>query len=280
MIDGSIIPTQHIQHPAQVIRVVQITDAHLCEQHGGTLLGMDTDHSLQAVIDLVKREQGAPDLLLLTGDLSDQGSASAYVRMDSYSRQLSNDAFWLPGNHDDRGQMSSAVADSRCLSSEIRVANWQILMLDSQIPGEVGGELGAGQLALLEQRLEQAAQDKLSTLICLHHHLVPIGCDWLDEQMVADAGAFFDIVDCHPGVKGVLCGHVHQQLDEERNGVALMASPSTCVQFAPDSARFKADNLSPGYRWLELQLDGTINSGVSRVEGVHFTVDLESKGYL
>ena len=62
------------------LRVVQLTDTHLCKLQGGTLLGMDTDHSLQAVIDLVKREQPAIDLLIGTGDLSDQGALEAYQR--------------------------------------------------------------------------------------------------------------------------------------------------------------------------------------------------------
>ena len=38
-------------------RLVQLTDTHLCALPGGTLLGMDTDHSLQAVIDLVRQER-------------------------------------------------------------------------------------------------------------------------------------------------------------------------------------------------------------------------------
>ena len=38
------------------MRVVQLTDTHLCREPGGTLLGMDTDHSLQAVIDQVLAE--------------------------------------------------------------------------------------------------------------------------------------------------------------------------------------------------------------------------------
>jgi Icc protein len=73
---------------------------------------------------------------------------------------------------------------------------------------------------------------------------------------------------------------VHQQIDWLRNGVNLMASPSTCVQFAPGSERFRADDLAPGYRWLDLHPDGRIDTGVLRVEGVHFHVDLESGGYL
>ena len=63
-----------------VISLVQLTDTHLCRAPGSTLLGMDTDHSLQAVIDLVKQERPEFDLLLATGDLSDGGAREAYER--------------------------------------------------------------------------------------------------------------------------------------------------------------------------------------------------------
>ena len=271
---------ERLEHHAAVVRVVQITDAHLCETAGGTLLGMDTDHSLGQVIDRVERERGRPDLLLLTGDLSDYGSASAYVRMAGYARGLAEACYWLPGNHDDRAAMSTTVADSVYLRSEIRIANWQIVMLDSQVPGQPGGRLGPQQLALLADALQNAARENLHTLVCLHHHPIEIGCAWLDEQMVADADLMFEIIDAHSTVRGIIWGHIHQQIDVQRKGVALMGSPSTCVQFAPGSEDFKADDLSPGYRWLDLHPDGSMDTGVSRVEGVDFTVELDSKGYL
>jgi Icc protein len=114
----------------------------------------------------------------------------------------------------------------------------------------------------------------------LHHQPVEIGCDWLDQQMVSDADTFFDILDQYPGVRGVLWGHVHQEFDRQRNGVRLLASPSTCVQFAVGSAKFKADDQPPGYRWLELHSDGRIETAVSRVRDVKFVVELSSGGYL
>jgi Icc protein len=269
-----------VPHSGGAIRLVQLTDAHLCAELGGTLLGMDTDQSLQCVVNLVQAEHGQPDVLLLTGDLADHGSAGAYARMRDYSRQLTDRCYWLPGNHDDRQLMEAALAATTCLSSEVRIGHWQIVLLDSQVPGRVGGELGPEQLSLLENALSQAALEGLHTLVCLHHHPVPIGSGWLDEQIVADAEAFFAIVDRYPGVKGVLWGHIHQQIDEYRHKVALMGSPSTCVQFAPGSENFKADDSSPGYRWFELAEDGSFATGVSRVQGVEFTVDLDSQGYL
>lgn len=272
--------SQVISHTGGSVRIVQLTDTHLCKSQGGTLLGMDTDHSLQAVIDLVKTERPQMDLLLGTGDLSDQGALEAYRRLQQYFAQLTGVHCWLPGNHDDRGNMVAVADHPLRLSREIRLARWQVIMLDSQVPGEVGGELGPGELAFLEESLAAAAAEDLFSLVCLHHQPVKIGCEWLDEQMVVDAPAFFAVLDRFPGVKGVLWGHVHQQVDRRHGDIQLMASPSTCVQFAPGSAGFKADSESPGYRWLELHQDGGLETGVSRVQGVSFKVDLDSGGYL
>jgi Icc protein len=276
-------PQHHIESvdvQSEVVQLVQLTDTHLCRSRGGTLLGMDTDHSLQAVINLVQKERPDIDLLLGTGDLSDGGASSAYERLQDYFDQLTRVNYWLPGNHDDRAAMEAVVATPARLCREIRLSHWQILLLDSQIVGHVGGELGEAELMLLERSLAAAQEEGRHTLVCLHHQPVPIGSKWLDQQRVADADAFFKVLDRYTGVKGVLWGHVHQEIDRIRNGVRLLASPSTCVQFAPGSESFKVDDQPPGYRWLELHSDGRFETGVSRVLDTKFTVDLDSGGYL
>jgi Icc protein len=276
-------PQHHIESvdvQSEVVQLVQLTDTHLCRSRGGTLLGMDTDHSLQAVINLVQKERPDIDLLLGTGDLSDGGASSAYERLQDYFDQLTRVNYWLPGNHDDRAAMEAVVATPARLCREIRLPRWQILLLDSQIVGHVGGELGEAELMLLERSLAAAQEEGRHTLVCLHHQPVAIGSEWLDQQRVADADAFFKVLDRYTGIKAVLWGHVHQEIDRIRNGVRLLASPSTCVQFAPGSERFKVDDQPPGYRWLELHSDGRFDTGVSRVWDTQFTVDLASGGYL
>ncbi|MNE85163.1 3',5'-cyclic adenosine monophosphate phosphodiesterase CpdA [compost metagenome] len=51
------------------------------------------------------------------------------------------------------------------------------------------------------------------------------------------------------------------------------------MQFAPQSADFCVDRLAPGYRWLRLLPDGTLETGVSRVTGIDFEIDYSVKGY-
>jgi Icc protein len=60
---------------------------------------------------------------------------------------------------------------------------------------------------------------------------------------------------------------VHQVHDTERNGVKLFSTPSTCAQFLPLSNSFAIDRRPPGYRWLDLNPDGTITTEVVWVEG-------------
>jgi Icc protein len=271
---------QTVDAKDDVVRVVQLTDTHLFPNRGGALLGMDTDHSLQAVIDLVQKERPALDLLLGTGDLADGGAGEAYDRLQEYFDQLTAANYWLPGNHDSRPNMVAAATNPMRLCKEIRSGDWQILLLDSQVPGAVGGFLGEEELTLLEKALQSAQEQSLYSLVCLHHQPVAIGSTWLDEQMVSDADAFFAVLDQFPAVRGVLWGHVHQEIDRQRNGVRLLASPSTCVQFAAGSKNFKADDQPPGYRWLELHSGGQIETGVSRDRDTHFEVELDSGGYL
>ena len=262
------------------LRLLQFTDTHLCAAAGGTLLDMDTDRSVQLVIGQALAERGVPDAVLCTGDLSDRGSHDAYQRLENYLGAIAAPSFWLPGNHDDRDEMLAATRGKDRLPGEIRGGGWQIIMLNSQIPGEVGGCLGDVELLRLKRALQAGEQEGLHALVCLHHQPVQVGSAWIDEQMVSDAAQFWQIMEGFSGAKGVLWGHVHQQIDQRRGDIALMASPSTCVQFAPGSAEFKADDQPPGYRWLELRADGHIETGVSRVTDAEFTVDLDSGGYV
>lgn len=269
-----------IVQPGECLRVVQVTDTHLKAREGGTLLDLDTDDSLRHVIDLVGANSPGIDLVLGTGDISDQGSAEAYVRANSHFQRLGAPVMWLAGNHDNADTMAEVLGTNEQLANVAESDNWQLVLLNSQIPGDVGGHLGGRQLQFLEQSLAEAQQNGLHSLVCLHHQPIAMGSAWIDEQMVEDADVFLQLIDRFSCVRGVLWGHVHQQLDTQRKAVKFMSTPSSCIQFAPASEGFRLDPAAPGYRWLNLYPDGRIETGIERVEGVRFEVDLESDGYL
>lgn len=263
--------------PDSSVLLVQLSDSHLFAEADGKLLGMDTCDSLQRVIEQVMQEQPRIDMILATGDLSQDGTRASYERFRDLSNRLNAPVRWLAGNHDEPMPMQDVCAGTQLLSPVSDLGSWRIIMLDSSIPGAVPGLLADSQLQLLEQALSEAPQRH--HLICLHHHPVPIGCKWMDPIGLRNPDALFAILQRHPQARAVLWGHVHQAFDQQQNGLRLLASPSTCVQFAPGSEEFQVGNEAPGYRWLRLHDDGTLETGVSRVTGIHFEVDYSIKGY-
>jgi Icc protein len=254
---------------------VQITDCHLGAAPGTCLLDVDTDASLGAVLDLVRAQRRACDLLLATGDLSDHGSAAAYRRLREATRDF-GPARWLPGNHDSATTLRATLAGDGCIERTFRGAHWQIVTLDSAVPGEVGGQLALHELEALRALLETSS---LHTLLAIHHPVLPVGCAWLDRQRVANADALWALLANFPQVRAVLCGHVHQPFDAVHRNVRVLCTPSTAWQFAPHSADYRVDAQPPGYRWLRLHADGRIDTGVERVAADLFRADVDSTGY-
>ena len=64
------------------LRVVQLSDSHLFADTEGKLLGLNTQFSLDRVLELIRSEQPSIDLILATGDLSQDASYEAYKRLD------------------------------------------------------------------------------------------------------------------------------------------------------------------------------------------------------
>jgi Icc protein len=273
----SALPSVSTVNPDAPALLVQLSDSHLFAEADGTLLGMNTRESLQRVIGLVRVQQPQIDLVLATGDLSQDGTLESYQQFRDLTRQIDAPARWIPGNHDEPQIMAHAAEHSDLLEPVVDVGNWRVTLLDSAVPGSVPGYLQDQQLQLLAQALSEAPNRH--HLVCFHHHPVSIGCAWMEPIGLRNPEALFAVLDRFPQVKAVLWGHVHQEIDRERNGVRLLASPSTCIQFAPGSEDFKVSEQAPGYRWLRLHADGRLETGVERVKGFAFTVDYGSNGY-
>ncbi|QBF24875.1 3',5'-cyclic-AMP phosphodiesterase [Pseudomonas tructae] len=259
------------------VYLVQLTDSHLFADPQGTLLGMNTRDSLQRVIERVRDEQPRIDLVLATGDLTQDGSLESYTCFREMTENLGAPARWLAGNHDEPLPMEQAAQGTDLLKPVVDMGNWRILMLNSAVPGSVPGLLGDDQLSLLERALREAPERHC--LICFHHQPVSINCAWMAPIGLRNADVLFALLKGYPQVRALLWGHIHQEWDQIREGVRLLASPSTCIQFEPGSEDFKVGEQAPGYRWLRLLPDGSIDTGVSRVTDFEFTVDYEGDGY-
>lgn len=245
----------------QPLRFIQITDTHLFDRADGTLRGLNTADTLAAVVAAVRAREPHIDGILATGDLSHDGGTPSYRRLIGLLAPLNAPVYCIPGNHDALSVFGCVLKGSRVQSGgRLLAENWQLIFLDSSVPGAVHGHLRPAELARLDAALSE--HPDRHALICLHHQPVPVASAWMDRIMLDNPEAFFAVIDKHPNVRGILWGHVHQPFDTLRNGVRLLASPSTCIQFKPGCEDFTLDEPWPGYRWLDLREDGGIDTSV------------------
>lgn len=241
--------------------LVQVTDTHLTGDSDGTLLGMNTERSARQVIDAALASQH-PDCVLVTGDIAADGQAAAYEQLNGFFNHRVP-TLWLPGNHDDVRAQKGAYRDH--LKRRIVGRHWDVLMLETQVAGKVGGYFSSAELEALQRAVADAAAGDKSLLIATHHPLRALQSTWLDEQAVSNASAALIIMQALSDRVVVVSGHVHQESDAVVQGVRMLTTPSTCIQFAPQSHDFALDDKQPGYRRIVLQPNGQIETQVIRI---------------
>ena len=257
------------------LRLVQVTDTHLNGTPDGELLGMNTARSARAVIDAAKRS-ATIDGFLVTGDIAADEQPAAYAQLEEMLGQ-DTPSLWLPGNHDDINSNSESLEPH--LRRRLRAFKWDVVMLETQVQGEVGGALNAAELAALAVAIEEAVVENKYLLVATHHPLRSMGSVWLDEQSVRNADEALNMLAPHADRVLTISGHVHQESDAVVAGIRMLTTPSTCVQFAPESEDFALDDLPPGYRSIRLFADGSVKTEVVRVSDENNRPLIGSSGY-
>ncbi|WP_241086310.1 metallophosphoesterase [Candidatus Vondammii sp. HM_W22] len=176
------------------------------------MAGINTQNSLLNVIELARQQSMPIDMILATGDLVHDSSIEGYTRLRNHLEQFDIPVYCLPGNHDNPKVMSEQM-DSVFVSSPktVSIGNWLIVLLDSTVPGSASGHMNIDELNILRQSLQQYPDRH--TLVCLHHHPVLIGSDWMDRMSLDNPDDFFGIINGHSKVRGILWGHIHQTFE-------------------------------------------------------------------
>ena len=249
--------------PAAAVRVLQITDTHLFANPHETMRGCATVQTFNHVIEQIKPLCPTLDALLLTGDLSQDETPESYRRLYEMMAPLSVPTYWLPGNHDDLPTMGKILNQQPFQSQKsVELGNWTLILLNTQEPGQVAGRISTDSLTWLEEQLRQG-KDR-PTLLVMHHPPCLIESAWMDDLRLQNCQDFYQVIDNHPQIKGVVFGHIHQAFETTRRQIPYLGSPSTCLQFKPQTPTLVLDDVEPGGRLLMLQVDGQFETQVMR----------------
>lgn len=257
--------------------VAQITDTHLFAKAENRLLGLQTIESFKTVLKQLRNLERKPDLILLTGDLSQDGSVESYTTLQTLLKPFNIPTYWVPGNHDVPEVMAQVLKQEPVSPKKsFHAGGWHFLLLNSCVSGAVHGYIPSENLEWLDRQLGQSNGEP--ALIAFHHPPFLVGSDWMNDIGLTNADELFEVCDRHSHIKLVLFGHIHQEFNRRRNGVQYLGTPSTCIQFKPNSAQFALGEEQPGLRLVTLYTDGQWQSAIQRI-AYACELDLAAAGY-
>lgn len=207
---------------AALLRVLHISDTHLLGDGSRHLGVVDTLAALDRVLAAAEAV-GALDLVVCSGDLSDDGSVASYralrERVDAFAQRHGAEVVSAMGNHDVRAGFEAVLGER---SRVLEVRGVRVIVLDSSVPGFGSGRLARDQLDLLAAALAVPAPN--GAIVVLHHPPVPARTPLLAALELRDPEQL--LRRCAAGaVPLVLAGHYHHALVETRGGVTVAVAP-------------------------------------------------------
>jgi len=242
----------------------QITDLHI-RPPGSLAYGrVDTNGFFGNAITELARQTPAPDIYLLTGDLTDSGRADEYAVLAGGIARLGKPAYLLPGNHDDRAAMRLAFPAARYMQSDspylqyrVDLGGLALIALDTVVARKAHGVLDAERLAWLRAHLDTTTP----TVIAMHHPPFATGIAHMDEVGLLEGSAELEsLLRRHHNIERIVCGHLHRSIQARfaNTFASTCPSPAHQITLALDpQARSSYRMEPPGYQ-LHVWHDGRL----------------------
>jgi Icc protein len=247
------------------ISVLHLTDLHLFANSNRHFNNIFTRNSFEKVIQHVLMHFNLPDLIIITGDMAQDGKPATYHYIRKILAEFNVPVYFVFGNHDNP-KNATPVFSSAPVSEKkyIQTAKWQFVLLDSNHNNKKNsymGEVSKNELERLKYYLDQYP-DK-STLIAMHHNLpnYPLRGVNYEIRNHRQISAFFRK---YPQIKIVISGHVHQEFVIFKQGICYLSTPATGYQ--SKSKRGKITEDAAGYRWIYLYKNGDFTTDVYRID--------------
>ena len=193
------------------MHIIQISDSHISRDHP------DRAGELADCITYINALDNQPDVVVHTGDITQDGHAQEYALAREILDRLTAPYFVLAGNRDNRAQLIGAFGDGRHLHDGLDFVQYtvedfpvRLVVIDTVSLDSQKGSLCARRLADVEQMLSR--DTSRPALVFMHHPPfdVPVAPDPFQFEERAQAEALLAVLQRSPNVCGLHCGHVHR----------------------------------------------------------------------
>ncbi|MBS1264464.1 MAG: 3',5'-cyclic adenosine monophosphate phosphodiesterase CpdA [Acidimicrobiaceae bacterium] len=215
-----------------LVLIAQISDCHIRDSVGMFGGLVDTSETLARVVDHLNGLNPAPDVVLATGDLTDDGTEIQYSMFLDLVAGLEIPLLPLPGNHDVWDAFRSAFADrlpatiaeGHC-SYVVDSHPVRLVGLDTLIPGRHDGRFHEGHEEWLDAVLQ--VQPDRPTLVFTHFPPFKSGLTFMDLSGLDGADRLRSVLERHPQVKLLVAGHIHRPIQTTIGSTLVSVCPST-----------------------------------------------------
>ena len=183
-----------------MINLLQLSDVHFTGS-GQRADGQDPDARLEAVLAAALHRFGQPDLVVVSGDLTDDGSPAGYRRLAERLTLLGAPVLAVPGNHDRPQLVFDSFGDA-----VQTMAGWRVVGIDTSRKDQIHGTV---DVAAAGRRLD--GFDARPTVLVMHHPpKSPSTHEWFKLQ---NSEEFEAMLTSRPHVRAILTGHLHQSFE-------------------------------------------------------------------
>lgn len=225
--------------------IAQISDLHIAAGEQKTFGVAPMAENLQRCVLHINALMPKPDLVLITGDIANDGLLAETRRASMILEQLDIPFYLVPGNHDNRQILNSVFGNQVCPTSvdgfiqyEIDGYDLRLIAIDSTSSTGPGGELCSKRLAWLEERL--ALPDKRPIGLFMHHPPVKFSVQETDLDGFAGVGEFWKLLENDERIERILCGHIHLPALVSWKKFVVSTAPSIGMRLTVDLTLKKA----------------------------------------
>jgi len=204
---------------------VQISDCHIDDT--AKSMGVDTHQNLAQVVKEITTVES--EAVFISGDLTHHGTTKSYEKLKALLSPIRSDIFVIGGNHDS-DKLSDVFAQN--LFKKISLGVWDIISVDSVQKDKTSGYLTVNTLTKLNKRLSLSTAKYI--IVMLHHPVVPMNSTWDDALSLKNPQDLFAVLNKYAKIQAVLFGHVHESAEFNRQGIKIIACPSTAMQFTDE----------------------------------------------
>lgn len=236
------------------MKIVHLSDLHITKD-GTEIWGTNTLYHFQRAMQVIATINDI-DAIIITGDLSNDGSNWSYSYIHHSLKQLGIPIFCCPGNHDNLENMKLVNSEFFHVSDYcINIDGYDLFIMNSTISGMSRGLLCKDSMSWLEKKISNSSNP---AIIAFHHPVVDPG-GWLNRKILDNKEEFVKLVSKYSQVKLVLYGHIHYYIKQIVNGIFFCAAPSIGFAFDKELPKFQIAKGQEGFSVISISRDNEIN---------------------